>query len=144
MPIMRDNTVRRFDALNNWLGDVYDKGTCFSTLLIDGGFSETEIEYIKQVHLNEFLQAVIDLLATYREQYNQHRDIVMVTYYGLGDGEPQDYYTIAPSVGVCGERIRQLVNRSLVVFRHPKRQALFKKDFVIGQRLLNSQSRSLA
>lgn len=148
MPNISDNMLHRLDALNNWLGDVYGEETRFSTLLIDAGFSEAEIEQIKQKHLNEYLQTVLDLMAEYNddrssEERNKGRMQLMVRYYGLIDGKPQDRYAIGHSVGVCGERIRQLVHQRLILYRDPKQQARFQDDFaVIGRRLLDNESSS--
>lgn len=142
MPNISDNTLHQLDALNNWLGDVYGKGTNFDTLLLDAGFSEAQIEQIKQDHLSELLQAVLDLLAGYTDLSSEGRNMLMVQHYGLIDGKPLDFYTIGNSVGVSGARIRQLVTMRLKLYRDPKRQAVFQNDFAaIGRRLLDNQSR---
>lgn len=138
-----DDTLHQFDALNTWLGDVYGEGKSFSTLLLDTGFREAEIEMIKREHLSEFLQAVIDLLASYNDFSNDARYQVMLQHYGLIDGKPLDFWVIGRSYGVAGERIRQLVNRRLNLYRDPKRQAEFRHDFTaIGRRLLDNESGS--
>jgi DNA-directed RNA polymerase sigma subunit (sigma70/sigma32) len=143
MPNITGDTLHQFNALNNWLGDVYGEGTRFSTLLLDAGLSEAEIEVIKREHLSEFLQAVIDLLASYNDFSNDARYKVMLQHYGLIDGKALDFYAIGQSVGVNGERIRQLVNRRLDLYRDPKRQAEFQYDFAeIGRRLLDNESSS--
>jgi hypothetical protein len=143
MPNISDNNLQQLDALNNWLGDVYGKGTLFSTLLLEAGFSESEIEQIKQEHLSEFLQAVRDLLASYTDLSSEGRNQLMIQHYGLVDGKSVDFHTIGNSVGVCRERIRQLVTRRLNLYRDPKRQAKFQYDFAaIGRQLLNNQSSS--
>ncbi len=143
MPNVTDDTLRQFDALNNWLGDVYGKGNSFSTLLLDAGFRETEIELIKREHLSEFLQAVIDLLASYNDFSNNARYQVMLQHYGLIDGKPLTFWEIGHHYGVAGERIRQLVNKRLDLYRDPKRQAEFRHDFsAIGRRLLDNVSSS--
>lgn len=143
MPSINDNTLWQLDALNNWLGDVYGEGKNFRTLLIDAGFSETEIEQIKLEHLPAFLQAVIDLLASYRDLRHEDFDRLMVQHYGLVDGEPQNFHTIGHSMGVSGTRIRQLVDKRMVLFHDPRRQAKFQHDFAaIGRRLLDNESSS--
>lgn len=143
MPNNNDNTLRQLDALNNWLGDVYGKGTGFGTLLLDAGFSEAEIEQIKREHLSEFLQAFIDLLASYTDLPSEGRNMLMLQHYGLIDGKPLDFYVIGHSYGVAGERIRQLVTRRLDLYRDPNRQAKFQDDFAaIGRRLLDNESSS--
>lgn len=140
MPNISDNTLRRLDALNNWLNDVYGEETRFSTLLIDTGFSEAEIEQIKREHLGEFLQAVMDLMASYTDLSSEGRNMLMVLHYGLMDGKPQTLETIGDSVGVNEERIRQLVNKRMGLYRDPKRQAKFQYDFAaIGRRLLDNE-----
>jgi len=141
MPNITDNMLHQLDALNNWLGDVYGEGTGFSTLLLDADFSEAEIERIKREHLSQFLQAVIDLLASYTDLSSEERNRLMVQHYGLIDGKPLDFYVIGHSYGVAGERIRQLVNRRLDLYRDPKRQTKFRHDFAaIGRQLLDNES----
>jgi hypothetical protein len=143
MPNVSDNTFHQFDALNHWLSDVYGEGTGFDSLLLQAGFSEAEIEQIKREHLSEFLQAVIDLLASYNDFSNGARYQVMLQHYGLIDGKPLDFWVIGHSYGVAGERIRQLVNRRLGLYRDPKRQAKFQSDFAaIGRRLLDNEGGS--
>ena len=143
MPNISDNTLHQLDALNNWLGDVYGEGTRFNTLLLDAGFSEAEIEQIKREHLSEFLQAVIDVMAGYTDLSSEECNRLMLQHYGLIDGKPLDFYAIGHSVGVSGERIRQLVNKRLGLYRDPKRQAKFRYDFAaIGRRLLANESSS--
>jgi len=143
MPNISDNTLHQLDALNNWLGAVYGEGTAFGTLLLDAGFSEAEIEQIKREHLSEFLQAVIDLMAGYIDLSSEGRNRLMVQHYGLIDGKPLALHAIGDSVGVNEERIRQLVNKRLDLYRDPKRQAKFQYDFAaIGRRLLDNESSS--
>lgn len=141
MPDSTDNTLLQFDALNHWLGDVYGEGIGFGTLLLDAGFSETEIDQIKREHLSEFLQGVIDLLASYNDFSNNARYQVMLQHYGLIDGKPLAFNVIGNSVGLAGERIRQLVTRRLDLYRAPERQAKFRYDFAaLGRRLLDNES----
>ena len=141
-----DNLLHQLDALNHWLGDVYGEEASFSTLLIDSGCSQAEIEQIKQKHLSEFLQAVIGLMTEYNDERsskgrNKLTMQLMIPYYGLIDGKPQDRYAIGSSVGVSGERIRQLVTRRLDVYRDPKQQQKFQDDFaMIGRQLLDNES----
>ena len=136
MTKISENLLRQLDALNHWLGDVYGEETNFSRLLIDSGFSEAEIEQIKQKYLHEFLLAVINLMDCSTDQ----RKMIMVQHYGLIDGKPQGFYALGNSAGVCGERIRQLVTRRLNVYRDPKRQETFQNDFAsIGRQLLNNE-----
>jgi DNA-directed RNA polymerase sigma subunit (sigma70/sigma32) len=140
---INDNTLRQFDAFNSWLGDVYGKGTSFSTLLINTGFCEAEIEYIKREHLSEFLQAIMNLMASYTDLPNDQRNMLMLLHYGLIDGKPQTLEALGARAGVCRERIRQLVNKRLELYRHPERRAKFQNDFAtIGRRLLNDENRS--
>lgn len=136
-----DNTLDQFDALNHWLGDVYGEGTDFGTLLLDAGFSEAEIEQIKRDHLREFLQAVIDLLASYNDFSSEARKRIMIQRYGLLDGNPLSISAIGANEGIAGERIRQLSTLRLNLYRTPERQALFRHDFAaIGRRLLDNAS----
>ncbi len=139
MLIISENLLRQLDALNNWLSDAYGEETDFNTLLTDSGFTDAEVERIKQKHLHEFLHAVIDLMDCSTDQ----RKWIMVQHYGLIDGKPQDFYVLGDSAGVCGERIRQLVTRRLDFYRDPKQQKIFQNDFAtIGRQLLDNEGNS--
>ena len=137
MSNINDTTLRQFDALNNWLGDVYGEETNYSTLLIDAGFSQAEIEQIKQAHLGEFLQAVMDVMAEY--PIDERCKYVTLHHYGFINGKPQDFYEIGQNVGVCGERIRQIVSQAARKYRKPEQQAIVRADFVaIARQLLDT------
>ena len=137
-----DETIRRLDAFNAWLKDVYNKKTSFNTLLIDAGFSEAQIEQLTHEHLSEFLQAILDLMDGYATQDSKQRDtIVMVQHYGLTDGKPQDFYAMAPNFGVCGSRMRQLTMMGLKLYRDPRWGAKYQNDIAfIARRLLGNES----
>lgn len=143
MSNISDNTLHRLDALNKWLGDVYDEETDFSTLLIDAGFNKAEIEEIKQKHLSEFLQAIIDLLDSDDLSIAKRNTVAVVRHYGLIDGNPENFYAIGSSVGVCGERIKQLTHQGLGLYREPKQQTNLRDGFAtIGRRLLDDSYHS--
>ena len=141
MPSITEGTLRQIDALNNWLGDVFGEETDFSTILINAGFIDSEIERLKQAYLSDFLQAVQNLLDGYTNTSIEVRNQkVMVQHYGLVDGSPQNFYIIGNSVGVCGERIRQLVTMRLNFYRDPIQQAKFTDDLIsIGRRILDNE-----
>ncbi|MEM9952872.1 MAG: hypothetical protein AAF846_14790 [Chloroflexota bacterium] len=128
MPTINDNqTLRQLDAFNNWLNDTHGSGTNLDTLLYDIDFSDKEIDHLKQRHLSEILQSILNLLDSYPD-LRYELNAIMVQHYGLRDGIPQDFYAIAPQYGVCGERIKQLVHMRLVLYREPLRQLQFKND----------------
>jgi len=139
-----DQTLRQLDALNSWLSDVYGEDTSVSTLLNTAGFSEVEIDQLKQEHLVALLQAVLDLLETYADLPNESRNELMVLHYGLSDGKPQNLYHMGSSRGVCGERMRQLVNQRLNLYHDPDRQAQLHVDFaaIVRRLLLDDESDS--
>lgn len=131
-----DKTLNQFDALNKWLSDVYGEGTHFGTLLIDAGFNNTEVEQIKQEYLSKFLQEILNLLDSYHDLSSEERNMLMLQHYGLIDGRPQNLYAMGAKLGVCGERVRQLVHQRLNLYHDPKRQTKLRRDFAtIGQRL---------
>ncbi len=139
MSNVSESMLRRLDAFNNWLGDVFGEETNFSTLLSDADFSDVEVEQLKSHHLSAFLQAVMDLLAGYAEYTSEQRDNWLVQqYYGLVDGNPQSLEMLGANAGVARERIWQLVNRNLNLYHDPDRQAKFHEDFAaIGHWLIN-------
>ena len=135
-----ENIFCRLAAFNKWLNDVYDEEMNFNTLLVETGFSEVEIEYLKREYLSEFFQELLHLIASYPDLAHEERNSLMLIHYGLIDGKPQALATIGASVGVSPERIRQLVNKRMDLYRDPKRKAKFQSDFAsIGRRLLNGK-----
>jgi DNA-directed RNA polymerase sigma subunit (sigma70/sigma32) len=142
MDNISDDMLRRLDAFNAWLKDVYNKKTSFSALLIDAGFSEAQIEQLIHEHLSEFLKAILDLMDGYATAHHKERNnVVIVKHYGLADGKPQDFYAIAPNFGVCGERIRQLTMMGLNLYRAPTWRAKYQDDITaIARRLLADKS----
>lgn len=122
-----DILVRRFDALNTWLGDVYGVETDLNSLLINMGLNSVDIDYIKQEHLGSFLQAVMELLDSYPD-LRYGRNQIMIECYGLLDGNPKNPYAIAHNYGVCGQRITQLVHQRLNLYHDPQRQTQLQYD----------------
>jgi len=138
-----DDTRYQFDALNDWLGDVYGAGARFTTLLIYTGFNWAEVEQLKCEHLNDFLQGVLILIDTRAEKPREIH--VMMQHYGLADGKPQNFYEMGQSYGVCGERMRQLTNQGLHLYHNVHWQAQFHDGFAaIARRLLEKDSSNQA
>jgi DNA-directed RNA polymerase sigma subunit (sigma70/sigma32) len=134
-------TRNQLEAFNKWLNDVYGEGTRLDTLLEDAGFTEIEIEAIMQKHKSNTLDAFNKLLESYNGSSVRERNILMVLHYGLSDGNPLDFYEISPDFGVCGSRIRQLVNIRINFYRNPQRQEQLKRDMAsIAWQLLNEES----
>lgn len=64
----------------------------------------------------------------------------MIQNYGLEDGKPQALEVLGSQIGVCRERVRQLVTIRLSLYFDPNRQSKFHDDFiVIGRRLLDNK-----
>ena len=140
MPNINNQTLHQLDALNNWLDDVYGEETNLTSLLIDADFSEAEIARIQHNYLAEFLQAVMDLLASYVDLPSEGRNNLMIQHYGLNDGEPQGFYKMGAAIGLCGERMRQLVNQRLNLYHDPNRQEALHSDLAaIGRQLLDNE-----
>lgn len=138
MPTINDETLHQFDALNNWLNDVYDKETNFSTILAESGFTEEKINHIKQVHLSTFLHMAVNLMTDYTIDIRSEK--CMMKHYGLINGKPESLETIGHSFGVCRERIWQLLNKQMTFYRIPEQQVKFQRDFVaIGRELLDGR-----
>lgn len=136
MPNLSDKSLRRLTALNQWLGDVYGPQSQLITLLADAGLNDAQIEQIKQQHLEQFLQAVLDVLDSYTDLPNPEFNVLMVQYYGLADGKLQAIKSIADSLGVSTTRVRKLVEKRLDFYRDPNRQAQLRDDLAIIARWL--------
>lgn len=132
MVVITNDTLHQLNALNEWLGDVYGKETRLSVLLLEAGLSEAEIEAIKANHLEGFLQMVVDLIMDTTDKHDgERRNDVMVRHYGLLNGNPETLQSIGDSLGLSRERIRQLVNKRLHLYKHPRRKEQFKQKLVI-------------
>ena len=139
-PLSKDR-LHQLDALNNWLVDVFDEGIRLSILLVKVGLSEEEVQEIKTQHLEDFIQAVIDLIVDNIDSYDGDRcNNVMVRHYGLLNGKPETLQSIGDSMELSRERIRQLVQKRIRYYRNHHRKEQFKTDMAnIGQRLLNQR-----
>jgi DNA-directed RNA polymerase sigma subunit (sigma70/sigma32) len=124
-----DDALRQLNALNEWLGDVYGEGTRLSALLNEAGISEAEAESIKVNHLASFLQAVVSLIVdTTGNHDGERRNDVMVRHYGLIAGKPETLQSIGDSLELSRERIRQLVQKRIRLYKNAKRKEQFKTD----------------
>ncbi len=129
MGTVSDDTLRQLDAINKWLGDVFDKGMRLSTLLSEAGMSEDEAQEIKMKHLASFIQAVVDLIVNNTANHDgERRNSVMVRHYGLLDGKPETLQSVGDSLELSRERIRQLVQKRVRLYSYPKRKEQFKVD----------------
>lgn len=132
---MADANPNQLNAINVWLGDVFGKDVQLSSLLHEADLTEAEIEQLNAHHLAAFLQAMVNLIVNTTDRHpDQQPDVrgneVMLRHYGLQNGNPEDFYAIGSSVGVGGERIRQLTNMRLEVFRDSECKAKFKQDLI--------------
>lgn len=124
-----DDALRQLNAINEWLGDVYGEGTRLSVLLNEAGLSEAEAEAIKANHLASFLQAVVNLIVdTTGNHDGERRNSVMVRHYGLIDGNPETLQAIGDSLELSRERIRQLAQKRIRLYKNAKRKEQFKTD----------------
>lgn len=124
-----DETLSQLDAINKWLGDVFEEGMRLSTLLSKAGLSEDESETIKTKHLASFIHAVVNLIVNNIANHDgERRNSVMVRHYGLLDGKPETLQSIGDSLELSRERIRQLVQKRIRLYSYPKRKEQFKAD----------------
>jgi hypothetical protein len=134
---MTDANLNQLNAINVWLGDVFGKDVQLSNILQEADLTEAEIEQLNAHHLAAFLQAMVNLISNtinpkFSEQRNEltRGNVLMVRHYGLQNGNPEDFYTIGPSAGVSGNRIRQLVGRRLDIFQDPEYKPTFKQNLI--------------
>jgi DNA-directed RNA polymerase sigma subunit (sigma70/sigma32) len=124
-----DDALRQLNAINEWLGDVYGEGTRLSTLLGEASLSTSDAEEIKADHLASFLQAVVNLIVdTTGNHDGERRNNVMVRHYGLLDGKPETLQSIGDSLELSRERIRQLIQKRIRLYKNAKRKEQFKTD----------------
>lgn len=129
MGTVSDDALRQLNAINEWLADVYGEGTRLSVLLSEAGISETETETIKVKYLASFLQAVVSLIVDSTGNHDgERRNSVMVRHYGLLDGKPETLQSIGDSLELSRERIRQLVQKRIRLYKNTKRKEQFKTD----------------
>lgn len=137
-----DDTLRQLKALNKWLGDVFEEGTRLSSLLVESGLDEAEIEAIKSEHLESFLQSVVDLIVNDTDNLDgERRNSVMVRHYGLQNGRPETLRSIGDSLDISGSRVGQLVKKRVQLHRSVKRRTQFKEGAVSAAKSLLNQSK---
>ncbi len=126
---MSEKTLRLLDAINEWLNDVFGEGKRLSQILGDSGLEDPEIQRLKTHHLTAFIEAVLNLIYETTDKHDgERRNDVMIRHYGLVSGEAETLQAIGDSLGLSRERIRQLVNKRLQLYRHPKRKERFIRD----------------
>jgi DNA-directed RNA polymerase sigma subunit (sigma70/sigma32) len=121
-----EKTLKLLDAINKWLDDVFGEGKRLSQLLSESGLEDAEIQRLKTHHLTEFIETVLNLISETTDKHDgERRNDVMIRHYGLMSGEAETLQAIGDTLGLSRERIRQLVNKRLQLYRHPKRKERF-------------------
>lgn len=140
---MGDDTLQQLNAINKWLDDVFGDGTRLSVLLREVGLSEGEIEHIKAYHLAGFLQAIVNQIVEMTEHHDgERRNSVMVRYYGLLNGKPETLHSIGDSLQLSRERIRQLIQKRIRLYRNAKRKVHLKMEIAaLARRFLDTDGR---
>jgi hypothetical protein len=139
METVSETTRQKLDALNKWLSAVFGEGQDLSHLLSQNGLSEADVTRLKNSSLTDFLESVLDIVESRTENQTGHlRNSLMIRLFGLRTGQPEDRYAIGHSVGVNGERIRQLVNRRLEFYKDPQRKEALELEIVqLAKQLLH-------
>lgn len=123
---MTEKTLKLLDAINKWLDDVFGEGKRLSHILSESGLEDAEIQRLKAHHLTEFIETVLNLISETTDKHDgERRNDVMIRHYGLMSGEAETLQAIGDTLGLSRERIRQLVNKRLQLYRHPKRKERF-------------------
>lgn len=127
------------ERINDWLRAIYQEETLISDLLIRSGLPEHDLERIKRQHVDEFIaQLSVYIQSCTHGHDGKRRHLIMLRCFGLLDGNTETLQSIANDFSLSRERIRQLRNSRLSLFRRQKqRTALEAELYAIAKKLLD-------
>jgi hypothetical protein len=122
---------RKMGAWNWWLWRVFGGRTLILDVLARNGFSQTEIDRFKGELFDPYVEALLDYIKQVEPgKDSARRHEVMLRHYGLVAGHRESLQAIANDYDLSRERIRQLVEKRLSVFRSEKGKADLEEAIV--------------
>ncbi|MTJ08500.1 sigma factor-like helix-turn-helix DNA-binding protein [Anabaena sp. UHCC 0204] len=102
-------------GLNNVLTEIYGNETRLSYLLINIGFNNQQVEYLRKHHLSQIVQICIQHLQqkilTFQDGERAYK--IISRYYSL-DGKPKEtLQSLGDQLSISRERVRQLKEKTL-------------------------------
>jgi DNA-directed RNA polymerase sigma subunit (sigma70/sigma32) len=131
MTLPTKETLAKLNALNDWLKDIYGCEVHLSDLLTKANISTENINKIKQEFLSDYLDSIFTFLQNINDGHDaMRRNDVMLRHYGLVTGEKETLQSIATEYKVTRERIRQLVEKRIQLFKNKKRKIEFEQEIL--------------
>lgn len=119
----RDEIVQRAQAarchwrrkgINDLLQSVYGKPRLLSDILCDGGLSEKDIERLKQCHLDEFLELLIERWDNWWQQiFTSRARNIIIRRFSLRGRPVAPYETLAREYRISSSAIERSENKSV-------------------------------
>lgn len=136
-PILPE-TLAKLDALNHWLEEIYGERIHISQLLRQSGLSEDQINSLKLCCLSSYIDEVILYIGNISDGHDaERRHEAMLRFYGLNNGNAETLQKIADDFNVTRERIRQIKDKRLQLFKRKNRKAALENELMsIAHRLL--------
>ena len=106
-----DQLIERLTVINQFLEPVLDDPLRLSDILTQTGFSTQDVDSIRKLHLEQFVNAVCDRLVAYlNEALPPKQARVVSERYCLSRQDKPTLQEVANEFGRSRERIRQLQN----------------------------------
>lgn len=130
---MSDELTERLAHFNRFLEQVFGEPTRLSDILLRSGLTPTEIESITSRHLEEAVDSVCEHLIAYLREVlpPKHARVVAEQFCMSGPAQPT-LQTVAETLGVSRERVRQLQDRGVRRLRSPARRGAIEEVVVAG------------
>lgn len=124
MPKVPLDTLFKYNALNYWLQDVFVQKMPLVSLLKRGGLSDEQITKLQEEHLTPYIESALAYVQTLNDGHDgARRHEAMVRYYGLVNGRHETLQKIADDYGLTRERIRQIKDKRLLLFKNDEYKA---------------------
>jgi len=131
--------TRKLNTWNWWLWRVFGRRTLLLDLLLRNGFTQEQINVLKAEHFDAYIQTLLDYIATVEVGHDSvRRHEVMLRHYGLVSGRRETLQAIGNDYHLSRERIRQLVQKRMDIFKTEKQRAeLEAKIFSVAHQFLD-------
>ena len=133
---MEKATLISLLGINTFLNDIYEKEYRISDILSKHDFSDEQISILK----NNYLCESILILTKSIEKYiiEKHDGIrlyeIINKHYGYDGNKPLSLRKIGSEYSISGERVRQLINKSIRIFKTQKAKAYITKEVILNLR----------
>ena len=130
--------TRKLNAWNWWLWRVLGRRTLILDFLLRNGFTQDQVNVLKAQHFDAFIQTMLDYIAAVEPGHDSvRRHEMMLRHYGLVTGQRNTLQAIGNDHDLSRERIRQLVQKRMDIFKTEKQRAELEAKLIeVGHQYL--------